>query len=389
MSDARPTFAVISNTPTPYRNHVLRRLGAEITDARLASYFTHSVTSMPWAMEVPPEANAVFFNDLSLPTHRPVQGRSLALYRRIRDDLVERDVKLVVLLGYNDLTRFMLIRWARRAGVPLLITGDSNVFSEGRVTGLKRAVKRAYIRCVLGRVAGLMPMGTCGRAFYRLYMDHDLPEFLFPYEPDYSLFEKRDEAAERQFAERQGFRADRKRLLYSGRFVRVKRVDVLIDAFARVAAQRPDWDLVLAGDGPLRQELESRVPAGLRERVRWTGFLQTRDTALCYHTCHALAHPSEYEPWALVINEAVASGLPIIASDVVGAAVELVRHGSNGLLVQPRSVDAMAEALLRVTSPGVAEAMSAQCPAILRQWRTAADPVEGVRAALRHFRVTA
>lgn len=387
MSDPRPAFAVISNTPTPYRNHVLRRLGSEIAGARLISYFTHTITSMPWAMQIPADANAVFFDDLALPSHRPVQRRSLALFRRLRDHLIAQNVRLIVLLGYNDLTRIMLIRWARRAGIPLLITGDSNVFSEGRVTGIKRVVKRAYVRYVLNRVAGIMPMGSCGRAFYRLYQDHNLPEFLFPYEPDYSLFERRDEAAERAFAERHGLKPERRRIVYSGRFVPVKRVDVLIDAFVKIAGDRPEWDLVLAGDGPLRPQLESRVPAALRDRVKWTGFLQMHDTAVCYRACHVLAHPSEYEPWALVINEALASGLPVVATNVVGAAIELVRHNTNGLLIQPRSPDAMATALRHVTAPGVVELMQTQTAPILAQWRHAADPVQGVRDALKHFGV--
>jgi glycosyltransferase involved in cell wall biosynthesis len=296
-------------------------------------------------------------------------------------------VRLIILLGYNDLTRMLLIRWARRVGVPLLITGDSNVFSEGRLGYVKRTVKRAYVRWVLGCASGLMPMGVCGRAFYRLYKDHDLPEFLFPYEPDYALFEQPDAEHERAFIQRYSLNAGRKRLLYSGRLVSVKRVDLLIDAFARVAAHRPEWDLVLAGDGPLRNQLESRVPVGLRDRVTWTGFLQMKDTACCYRQCDVLVHPSEYEPWALVVNEAIAAGLAVVASNVIGAAVELVRHGTNGLLVQPRNVESLTDALLRITTPTATEAMRAQAPAILKQWRTAADPVAGVRQALKYFKV--
>ncbi|MCE9591109.1 MAG: glycosyltransferase family 4 protein [Planctomycetes bacterium] len=389
MSDARPAYAVISNSPTPYRNHVLGRLGREITGARLISIFTHSVTSMPWATAMPPEANAVFFDDVTITSHRPINRNSVPLFRRIRDRLIRENVRLIVLLGYNDLTRVMLIRWARRAGIPLLVTGDSNVFSEGRVPWVKRAVKRVYLNWVMTHVAGLMPMGTAGRAYFRSYKDHDLPVFLFPYEPDYALFEKRDEAAEQALAERLGLKPGRRRIMYSGRFIPVKRVDVLIDAFAEMAAQRPEWDLLIVGDGPLREELHARVPANLRDRVTWTGFLQMEETARCYRLCEVLAHPSEYEPWALVINEAVASGLVVVCTLVVGAAVELVRHGTNGRLVQPRSVESMADGLLQVTTPGVTETMRAHAPEILQQWRVAADPVEGVRGALRHFKVLA
>lgn len=384
MSD-RPDFAIISHEPAPYRMHVLRRIVAELPEARLHSLFTHSSVSMPWDVERQSEANAVFFPEAGMATRQHIGRGSVPLFRLIRDYLTRHRVRLTILLGYNDLTRALLIRWARRQGVPLLITGDSNVFGEGRLGYVKRTVKRAYVRWVLNCVSGLMPMGVCGRAFFRLYKDHNLPEFLFPYEPDYALFEKPDAEHEHAFTQRYSLNAGRKRLLYSGRFVPAKRVDLLIDAFARIAAHRPEWDLVLAGDGPLRNQLESRVPVSLRNRVTWTGFLQVEDTACCYRQCAVLVHPSEYEPWAVVINEAIASGLAVVASNVIGAAAELVRHGTNGLLVQPRNVESLVDALLRVTTPNAAETMRAQAPAILKQWRTAADPVAGVRQALKHF----
>lgn len=385
MVPARSNFAIISADPTPYRMHVLRRIVAEVPEARLHSLFTHSSVSMPWNVERQSEANAVFFPEAGMGTSQRIGRVSVPLFRLIRDYLTRHRVRLTILLGYNDLTRALLIRWARQAGVPLLITGDSNVFGEGRLSYLKRAVKRVYVRWVISCASGLMPMGVCGRAFFRLYKDHNLPEFLFPYEPDYALFEKPDAEHERAFTQRYSLNAGRKRLLYSGRFVPVKRVDLLIDAFVRIAAHRPEWDLVLAGDGPLRNQLESRVPVSLRNRVTWTGFLQVEDAACCYRQCAVLVHPSEYEPWAVVINEAIASGLAVVASNVIGAAAELVRHGTNGLLVQPRNVEALTDALLRITTPNAAEAMRAQAPAILKQWRTAADPVAGVRQALKHF----
>src|SRR5208282_678289 len=123
-------------------------------------------------------------------------------------------------------------------------------------SALIRIIKRRYVGWVLKQVSGLMPMGTCGRAFFRLYLDHNLPEFLFPYEPDYSALRRPDPPKLKAFGEKHGLSPDRKRLLYCGRLVRVKRVDVILEAFARVALARPDWDIVIAGDGPLRKTLQ-------------------------------------------------------------------------------------------------------------------------------------
>lgn len=342
---------------------------------------------MPWQVQIDDDICPVIFPEYSLSKKALISLSSVPLYRRIVAYLLEKRIRLVILLGYNNLTRLLLIHWAQRKGIPLLLTGDSNIFNEGRHHFPMRIFKRWYVSHVVDLVAGLMPMGTCGRAYYRLYADHNKPTFLFPYEPDYDKLAVCDASTREAFLRRHGLNPIRRRLLYSGRLTRVKRVDLMLNAFERIAEYRPDWDLVIAGDGPLRQALQARVPERIRNRIQWLGFLQFEDLIPCYHCCDALVLPSEREPWALVINEAVATGLPIIATDVVGAAVELVRQGINGFLVPPRNIEALTGAMKEITNPDRNQDMREAAPAILRQWRTAADPVEGVRLALRYFHV--
>ena len=93
--------------------------------------------------------------------------------------------------------------------------------------------------------------------------------------------------------------------------------------------------------------------------------------------------PSNYEPWGLVINEAAAAGLAIVASDVVGAAAELVQDGVNGRLFPIRDHEALTTALLDVTAPDRIDAMRASSAAVLADWRTRGDPVSGLRRALK------
>jgi glycosyltransferase involved in cell wall biosynthesis len=105
--------------------------------------------------------------------------------------------------------------------------------------------------------------------------------FLRPYEPDYQLIQSRVEQAERALAERHGLAPERKRFLYSGRLIPVKRVDVLIRAFCAVADALPEWDLLIAGGGPEEQTLRSSVPERMRARITFTGFLQMQDVSRC------------------------------------------------------------------------------------------------------------
>ncbi|MGD0462309.1 MAG: glycosyltransferase [Tepidisphaeraceae bacterium] len=387
QSSSLVQLAVISNEPTPYRLHVQERMAKELEGVAVHNIFTHTISnpSMPWQMRVAPELNPIFFAQNHINAWMPISLRHIRLFHDIQQHLIQHGIQMIILLGYNDWTRLLLIRWARRAGIPLVLTADSNIFADARTSWLLRRVKRPFLRWVLRRVAGLMPMGTCGRAYFRSYLDHNLPEFLFPYEPDYASLSNIDEREVAAFRARHNLAPDRKRLLYCGRLIAIKRVDVLLEAFTRVALARPEWDVVIAGDGPLRKSLEASLNDTARPRVKWLGFLQFHETVLAYHACDVLVHPSEYEPWALVINEAIACELPIIATSVVGAAVELVRHRENGLIISPRSVEAMTDALWEITKTDRYLEMKAGCAPMLDLWRRAADPVEGVRESLRHF----
>ena len=387
MANDRPQIAIISDEITPYRLHVLNRIARELPQVALHSIFTNTQPSMPWQIQMDEKIGPVTFPEWSLNDRQRISVHSAPLFRCIRDYLLGRSIRLVILLGYNDLTRFLLIRWSHRNSLPLLLTGDSNVFNEGERGLLFRTIKRLYVGHVVDLVAGVMPMGTCGRAYYRLYADHSKPTFLFPYEPDYDKLATCDPAAREAFLRRYGLIPARRRLLYSGRLAAVKNVGLLLAAFEQIIEYRPDWDLVVAGDGPLRGELQARVPLRMRDRIKWLGFLQFEDMIPCYHCCDALVLPSAREPWALVINEAVAAGLPVVATYVAGAAVELVSDQVNGLLVPPGDLEALRNALVEITHPDRNQEMRRAAPAALQRWRRAADPVEGVRLALRHFRI--
>jgi len=96
-------------------------------------------------------------------------------------------------------------------------------------------------------------------------------------------------------------------------------------------------------------------------------------------------HPSAHEPWGLIINEAVASGMPVIATNVTGAAIDLVCDRVNGLLVRPGSVDELAEAMLAASDDGMRAQLAKRAPSVLSDWIASADPVDGFRRAVKHF----
>jgi glycosyltransferase involved in cell wall biosynthesis len=135
-------------------------------------------------------------------------------------------------------------------------------------------------------------------------------------------------------------------LLCIGRLSAQKGHPVLIDAFARVVQARPEARLVLAGDGELREQVESAVDAaGLREHVRITGWIDEAEIRRQLLASRALVLASFAEGLPMVIMEAFALGRAVIATHVAGIP-ELVRPGENGWLVPPGRADALAAAMI-------------------------------------------
>ncbi|MBX3378029.1 MAG: glycosyltransferase family 4 protein [Phycisphaeraceae bacterium] len=381
----RPLVALINNVQTPYRIHLHRRIVREIPEIRIASVYTHDQPDQPWESRRIDEINPILFGQ----GHPVVEQARLKWVRsdwrkggRITAWLRDQNASAVILGGYNDLTRLRIIRWCRRAGVPCFIFADSNIKGD-TATGLRRLIKRMFVGWVVRNVTGLMPCGTLGRAFFERYGADPKRCYFVPYEPDYDLIRGIDEQSVSEARRAFGLRPDRRHLVVCARLVQFKRVDLAIDAFAAIAGERPEWDLVIIGDGPLRAELQARVPATLRERVKWAGFVgeQARVSAL-YRASDVLLCPSDYEPWAVVINEAVGAGMAVVASDVVGAAAELVRDGVNGAIFHAGDLGGLIGKLREVTAPTNIDQFKGGSEGVLAAWRSRGDPIKGTRAAL-------
>jgi len=149
----------------------------------------------------------------------------------------------------------------------------------------------------------------------------------------------------RPFAER-GF-------LYVGRFVEKKNLLTLVDAFARYRelAGEHGRDLVLAGAGPMQDLVEERIRRhGIAASVSFPGFLDAAQVAQAMADSLALLLPSTEEQWGLVVNEAVACGLPAIVSEAVGARDALVRAGENGFVCRADDIEGLARAMLETAA---------------------------------------
>jgi glycosyltransferase involved in cell wall biosynthesis len=387
----RPILAILAGELAPYRLHFHRRVARELTGLSLRTLVHFDAPAAGWAVEPTPDVGPVRLGDARFAGASPgVRAwRQWVKARGVRRWLDEHRPAAVVVGGYVYAPSVAAILWCHARGTPVFLWSDSNIHGD-RAAGVKRRLKTAYLRRLFSRLSGGLPCASLGRAYMERY---GLPReriWYCPNEPDYALYERPDPARERSVRRRHGLTSDRRRFVCSARLIELKRFGDAIAAFARVADRLPGWDLLIVGDGPMRGEWEAAAGGLPESRVRFLGFIADQgELAEIYRGCDCMVLPSRYEAWALVLNEALAAGLAVISSRIVGAAPELVEPGpeGNGALVEPFDVEGLAGAMLEVA--GDIDRRRSASARVLSRWRREADPVAGLEAALRSVGVVA
>lgn len=140
--------------------------------------------------------------------------------------------------------------------------------------------------------------------------------------------------------------------LASSRFIDRKNLPRLVEAYADYRQRVPPgsaWHLVLLGSGVEETRIRQTIAShALEDVVHLPGFVPYRALPTWYGLASAFVHPALQEPWGLVVNEACASGLPILCSRTTGACHDLVREGQSGFLFEPADVPSMSRALVRL-----------------------------------------
>lgn len=374
MPSREPVVAMLDNTLTPYRLHFHQRIARELP-VRVLSMHLHAQDFFPWSLQ-----DRAGLELVSFAGHAISGPRALITAARVLVHIKRAGVQAVVVGGYADPVRAGVILAARKAGLACLLFGDSNSRAEAN-RGASRA-KRLVLPILLARCDAVLACGRLGREYFRSYGVAEDRIFISPYEPDYTRLQGLPAHRVSELAAKHGLLDDRRRVVFSGRLSPEKRVDLLLGAFEKAAILRPDWDLIIVGEGPLRSSLQGRADS-LGRRVRFLGFVDDpAELAAIYRSSHVLALPSDFEPWGVVVNEALAAGMALVCSDVVGAAADLLVDGRNGRLFRAGSEDLLLDALLEVTDSSRLPELRLASASRLAEWRRVADPVEGLRSAL-------
>ncbi len=153
-----------------------------------------------------------------------------------------------------------------------------------------------------------------------------------------------------------------KAILFVGQFIERKGIRPLFDAFEQVAAQNDQVGLVLVGQGALKDEMEERrALSRAGDRIFIRSHVAQQELPQYYGMADVFCLPSFYDTFGVVVNEAMASGLPVVATTRVGAVADLVRDGVNGRVVPPRDPAALAQALTELVNDDARRERMGEC----------------------------
>jgi glycosyltransferase involved in cell wall biosynthesis len=250
-----------------------------------------------------------------------------------RADLADVRYDLAIVSGYGLKTHREMIQDCRRRGIPVAMFSDSNIRSQMGTSWrerLKRLAKKRLLKGLIRDSDVLLTANRLGVEYWKYYGAPGAKLVVCPYYADYERVARAGRTQRGEVLGRFGLKAEDRLLFTAARLVPAKGLDLAINAFRASRLPHQGYRYLIAGAGPLEAELKRKAGDALGTSIRFIGFQQPSDNLALMHHADVFILPSVYEPHGIVVQESLAAGTPVLASDVVGAAYDLVEAGVNG-----------------------------------------------------------
>lgn len=290
------------------------------------------------------------------------------------------DPDVVMLHGYATAWDLIVLGLARLTGRRILMRGDSRLMPYHYRSKPKKLFKQMIFRLVDGCVA----IGSDNRKYYEWLGVPAERIFFAPFSVDNAGFDLGDARGAARLEQRRQWSvgADAQVILFASKLLTRKRADDLLFAADRAAAARPGTVLVIAGTGPEEERVRD-IAAKLAIPTIFAGFKNQSEMPQLLAASDLFVLPSDNEPWGLIVNEAMAAGVPVLVSDDVGAAPDLVQGKGTGAVFPTGNIDALAESLEALLgSPAQLGHMADRCRAVVGGWGLA-QTADGIIGAAR------
>ena len=382
--NVRLSVAIVTNIPRPYRRALFRTLrgrlavgGRELTVVYTSDPSKHRRRGATTAPELDP-AFEQYARGLTL---RMGYERVVTIATLLGKALKRGNVECVISGGFG-LPALAAAFWCRSRAIPFVLWAGAWPGQEGRIRHRRSSERRRLVRfasayITYGTAAAdyLISLGAPGDRVFPAWNTVDLE----------GIASDARAAASRRTALASKYQLAANNLLFVGSLVERKGLRELMTAALTIDRADPDWALHLVGAGPLEAELRSLVRAeGKDSHFRFHGLRPPGDVAELLGLVDGFVLPTKREAWGLVINEAMACGVPVVASPHAGATRDLIVDGVTGYVVEPTDVNRLSAAMSLLLSGNAESRAIGQAGAeAVRAKASLERSVEGFVAAIQ------
>ncbi|MGP0021552.1 MAG: glycosyltransferase family 4 protein [Candidatus Sulfotelmatobacter sp.] len=340
----RHRLVILTEIISPYRIPLFNAL-AQHAEVDLQVIFLAETDPHLRQWQIPKEE--IEFSYRVLPSWRRRVGRYNALLNHgVGRALADAAPDVILCGGYNYVASWQSLLWARAHHIPFFLWSESNEQDLRRGLALVEFLKTRFLR----KCSGFVVPGRSAMEYLRVHKVDEDAVFVAPNAVDNDFFAWAAAATRQDAARwRRELVLPERYFLFVGRLVREKGVFELLSAYVKLdESMRRQVGLVFVGEGAVREQLELQAASVAPGMIRFAGFAQREQLASYYALAEMAILPTYTDPWGLVVNEAMACGLPVIVSQIAGCAADLVKENWNGLLVAPRDVAGLTSAMRRL-----------------------------------------
>ncbi|MGA2418427.1 MAG: glycosyltransferase [Candidatus Staskawiczbacteria bacterium] len=297
----------------------------------------------------------------------------------------------VVLQAWTYLTCYIAFLACLRFKTPVLFMTDANVASESFRPKTRIFFKKIILKFLFKKANGFLTAGIANEEFYKYYGVEPQKMVRFYFSWGYEKFfaaAQQTRSMRGSIRNSLGIKKDDFVVIYVGRLAQEKNPEIILDAFNAISIKNKK--LFFVGDGPLRSKIEQQIKKQKIDGVLITGFQNREKIVDFYAVADVLVLPSSSETWGIVVNEAMCFGLPIIASDQVGAAPDLVKNGYNGFIFPVGDVEGIIGAINNLINLPFSERLSfgRRSSDIIKEWIDKINPIQQIVGLLKNIRNT-
>ncbi len=325
----KPTLTFYTNIPTPYQLSFFDELSKLFT--LTVVYYSATESNREWDFNLNFDYKVIVLKNNGIA--KAVQKKivdfhfSWQIFKTVWNDKSEN---IIVGGSYWIPNGFFALLFGRIKGKKVAYYSEPLFEVKGKI---KYAVKWLMLRILTLTCNAIFCIGRKAARSFEAY-GVNTPKFIVPYNINSKEFINIDESRKEEFTQRYKPNGEII-ILSSGSLIQRKGMDILISAFTQI--KRDDARLIIIGDGVQKAELQELC--GLDNRIILAGFQKPEDIPYFFAIADIFAFASRYDGWAVVVNEAIAAHLPVISSDQVGAAVELITSPDLGIICKSDSVE--------------------------------------------------